>query len=105
MEQILHLLYSWYMLYMNELMPGILVCMLLLMIVALAAVRRCRKQIRDLAEKTKEMTKLALNRSSVNTQQEKNRIQMGTEENRDGKNIVSPQNEEIFGSVIQEIFP
>jgi len=105
MEQVLHLLYSWYMLYTNELMLGILVCMLLLMIVALAVVRRCRKQIRDLAEKTKEMTKLALSRNSENTQREKNGIRIGTEENISGKTLVSPQNEEIFGSVIQEIFP
>lgn len=105
MEQILHLIDSWYMPYADELMLALLACTLLLTIAALFAVRRCRKQIRDLAEKTKEMTKLALSQGSVNTQREKNRIRMDTEENYDGKKIVSPQNEEIFGSVIQEIFP
>ncbi|MCD8133683.1 MAG: hypothetical protein LUE19_07510 [Clostridiales bacterium] len=105
MEQILYLVNSWYVPYADELMLGFLVCTLLLMIAALFAVRRCRRQIRELTEKTKEMTKLALSQSSMNTQREKNRIQKDTEENINGKTVLSPQNEEIFGSVIQEIFP
>ncbi|MCD7922749.1 MAG: hypothetical protein LUE14_08755 [Clostridiales bacterium] len=105
MEQILYLVNSWYVPYADELILGFLVCTLLLMIAALFAVRRCRRQIRELTEKTKEMTKLALSQSSMNTQREKNRIQKDTEENINGKTVLSPQNEEIFGSVIQEIFP
>ncbi|MCC8081873.1 MAG: hypothetical protein LIO80_07710 [Lachnospiraceae bacterium] len=105
MESLFYLARSWYAPYADDLMLGLLACTLLLVITALFAVQRCRKQIRELAEKTKEMTKLALSQGSVSAQREKNRLRTDAEENSDGRKIVSPQNEEIFGSVIQEIFP
>ncbi|MCC8028908.1 MAG: hypothetical protein LIO75_03775 [Lachnospiraceae bacterium] len=105
MEQVLRLTGSWYALYREELALGLLACVLLLMIFALFAVQRCRKQMRELTEKTKEMTKLALSQSGRNAQQDKTLTRAGAEEVRNVSPVVSPQNEEIFGSVIREIFP
>ncbi|MCD7981546.1 MAG: hypothetical protein LUF32_04395 [Clostridiales bacterium] len=105
MEFIIHLVNTWYMPYAEELTLVLLVCTLLLMICALFAVRRCRRQIRELTEKTKEMTKLALSQSSRNAQREKTRTRMIAESEENGLSAAAQKNEEVFGSVIQEIFP
>ena len=105
MEILFHLVNDWYMPYAEELTLALLVCTLLLMICALFAVRRCRRQIRDLTEKTKEMTKLALSQSSRNALREKPQTRVISESGENGVPGAAQKNEEIFGSVIQEIFP
>lgn len=105
METIIHLVNAWYVPYAEDLTLILLVCTLLLMICALFAVRRCRRQVRELTEKTKEMTKLALSQSSRNSQREKVRNRINADAEDGGTSAAAQQNEEVFGSVIQEIFP
>lgn len=105
MENIFHLAKSLYMLYMNEIVLVLLACIVILMILALFAVRRCRRQIRNLTEKTKEMTKIAISQSNLAAQREKAAQRQMPEHAGNGQVPVSKEDEELFGSVIQEIFP
>lgn len=105
MENLLHLAKSWYMLYQNELFLGVLACMFVLMILTLLAVRRCRKQIKRLTENTKEMTKVAINQSNLALRRERALERQEKEAGPEKKKTVSKEDEELFGSVIQEIFP
>lgn len=105
MENIFHLAKSLYMLYMNELVLLLLACIFILMILSLLAVRRCRRQIRNLADKTRELTKAAMSQNNLAVQREKAKQRQMTELQRNGQASVSKEDEELFGSVIQEIFP
>lgn len=105
MENIFHLAKSLYMLYMNEMVLVLLACIFILMILTLFAVRRCRRQIRNLTEKTKEFTKAAMSQNNLAAQREKARQRQMGEMQRNGQASVSKEDEELFGSVIQEIFP
>ena len=105
MEQMLHLAKSLYIQHTAEMVLGLLACIFILMIINLIAVRRCRKQVRTLNEKTKDVMKLALRQSEAAGR----RIRPGqTELQEDGtgrrRREGSKEDEEIFGSVIQEIF-
>ena len=53
MEQMLHLAKTFYIQHTFEMILGLLACILILMIINLLAVRRCRKQVRILSEKNK----------------------------------------------------
>lgn len=105
MEHILHLAKSLYMPYQNEIILGILACLFVLMILTLLAVRRCRKQIKRLTENTKEMAKVALSQSSLAMRREKVLDRQEKSAQPEAKKPVSREEEELFGSVIQEIFP
>ncbi len=105
MENLLHLAKSLYMLYQNELFLIILACIFVLMILTLLAVRRCRKQIKRLTENTKEMTKVAISQSNLAARREQALERQTGEAQPERKKTVSKEDEELFGSVIQEIFP
>lgn len=105
MEKVFHLAKSLYMLYADQLVLALLACIFILMILTLFAVRRCRRQIRNLSEKTRELTKAAMSQSSLAIQREKAKQRQMTKEPRGGQAPVSKEDEELFGSVIQEIFP
>lgn len=105
MDTVIHFAVSWYTLYRDELMLGLLACTFLLMMITLAAVRRCRKQIRLLTEKTREMTKVALSQDGRQTRRETADRYAAPKPAGDTSVTVSRKNEEVFGSVIQEIFP
>ncbi|MCD8218623.1 MAG: hypothetical protein LUD01_11445 [Clostridiales bacterium] len=105
MDTVIQLAVSWYTLYRDELMLGLLACTFLLMMITLAAVRRCRKQIRLLIEKTREMTKVALSQEGRQTRWEAADRYTAQKPAGDTAITASRENEEIFGSVIQEIFP
>lgn len=105
MENIFHLAKSFYMLHVNELVLTLLACTFILMILTLFAVRRCRRQIRNLTEKTKELTKAAMSQNNLAVQREKAMQRQLTGQQRNGQASVSKEDEELFGSVIQEIFP
>lgn len=106
MEQMLHLAKLLYTQYISELALGVLACILILMIITLIAVRRCRKQIRNLNEKTKEFMKISMRQSENSSRMRGEEADMREDgfRGRSGRGI-SKEDEEIFGSVIQEIFP
>ncbi len=105
MDTVIQLAVSWYNLYRDELMLGLLACTFLLMMITLAAVRRCRKQIRLLTEKAREMTKVALSQDGRQTRREAADRYAAPKPAGDTQVAASRKNEEVFGSVIQEIFP
>ncbi|MCD8366242.1 MAG: hypothetical protein LUC83_10660 [Clostridiales bacterium] len=107
METLFHLAGMLYTQYQDELALLLLVCIFLLMIFLLAALRRCRKQIKLLTEKTREMTRAALSQRSRNIQRgQEDTAAHGTANTAEGGcSAASRRDEEVFGSVIQEIFP
>jgi hypothetical protein len=104
MEQILHLAKTLYMQYTTELMLGLLACVLILMIIALVAVRRCSRAVCRMTEKTKDVMKLALRQNQTAPQRTRGDRHNAEEEKKSHGREVSRQDEEVFGSVIQEIF-
>lgn len=103
-ENILQTAETGYKLYQTELFLGALAALCVLMVLTLLAVRRCRKQIRRLTENTKEMTKAALSRNSLAAQREESHRRQEALAQQ-GRAPVTREKEELFGSVIQEIFP
>ncbi len=105
MEQMIHLAKTLYIQHTTEMMVGLLACILILMIINLFAVRRCRKQVRILNEKTKDVMKLALQQSETAARRKREGQQFGRDERTSRRERgVSREDEEVFGSVIQEIF-
>ena len=105
MEQLLHLAQTLYIQHTTEIILGLLACMIVLMIINLAAVRRCRRQVRNLNEKTKEFVRVAMRQNGGESRQKRDRKEYGEDAytERRGR-TVSKEDDEIFGSVIQEIF-
>lgn len=105
MGQVIHLAKTLYIQHTMEVFAVMLLCGILLMIISLLAIRRCRKQIREQSEKTKELIKL------IFRQTERQRIRQENEEsvgrmNKTGQSRrnVSSEDEELFGDMIREIF-
>ncbi|MCD8230697.1 MAG: hypothetical protein LUD14_02530 [Clostridiales bacterium] len=105
MKTLFHVAGSLYSQYRDDLMISLLVCTVLLMIIALFAVRRCRRQVRELAEKTGEMTKAALSQGGRDVRRGKETRRSAEESAESVPPARSRKNEEVFGSVIHEIFP
>lgn len=105
MEAIFHVVKTWYMSYQIEVILGVLACILVLMIVTLLAVRKCRKQIKQLTNHTREMTKIALRQSQPRETKREGLAGNESVSQQPKRPLVSPEKEELFGSVIQEIFP
>lgn len=105
METLLHLAGSLYSLYRDDLMISLLACTVVLMIIALFAVRRCRRQIRELAKKTGEMTKVALSQNERDLRRENELRRSAAESTESAPPARLRKNEEVFGNVIHEIFP
>lgn len=105
MEQMLHLAKTFYIQHTSGMILGLLACILILMIINLLAVRRCRKQVRTLSERTKDVMKLALRQNGGAGRRQREEQGPGQDEwtGRRGRGN-SREDEEVFGSVIQEIF-
>lgn len=103
MEQMLHLAKTFYIQHTSELILGLLACVFILMIINLLAVRRCRKQVRILSEKTKDVMKLALRQNGGAGRKQRENDGQDEWTGRRGRGN-SREDEEVFGSVIQEIF-
>ena len=104
MEQWIHLAKTLYMQYTMEIIVGILSCLVILMIITLFTVRRCKKQVKHLSENTKDFMKYSLQPNSVAEYRGRDReisVESGTSLRERG---VTKEDEEIFGSVIQEMF-
>lgn len=105
MEQVVHLAKTLYLQHTTELFAGMLLCGILLMIIILAAIRRCRKQIRRQTEKTQELAKLIFRQVERQRIRQENEIQSGRTDCAGMRGQeVSEQEEELFGDMIREIF-
>lgn len=103
MEKMIHLAEQIFMRYQSMIMIVLLICIFILMIAILRTAQKNKKQILQLTERTKELTKATLHVSKTSAVELK---QSTTKEKKDTKKIpVSKEEEELFGNVIQEIFP
>ena len=90
MEQILDFMRGVYTQHFSEICVMILGCIFVLMIMNLFAVKRCRRQVKKNVEQ--------------NTG-EKRRQRTGSAEQKRSRKEPSREQEELFGSVIREMFP
>ena len=109
MEQMVHLAKQIYIQQNTEIVLVLLGCIFLLAIIGLIGIRRCRRQIIRLTENTKEMTKAVFAKRTETVMHEQNMESQEPEGTADpeerGQRELSHMDEELFGSVIQEIFP
>lgn len=106
MDRLIHFAEMIHTQYMTELILGILGCMVILMIINLAAIRRCRKQIVRLTEKSKDVMKIAMSQRAAGAGRNREEyIRKEPETNAKRGHAVTKSEEELFGSVIQEMFP
>ncbi len=108
MEQVLHLAEHFYMQRKEELIIALLVCILILMITALKAAGRNRRRILQLADRIRELTKASFSQMK-STGGESGPQNTGKPAKNNKKETVTEmsagEEEEIFSSVIREIFP
>lgn len=107
MEQILDLVKSVYTQHFSELCVIMLGCIIVLMIVNLRAVRRCRRQVKETEKRMEGMLKMLFGQKK-NTEQsneDRRRDRTGSAEQKLGRKEPSREQEELFGSVIREMFP
>lgn len=69
-------------------------------------VRRCRKQIIRLTEKSKDVMKIAMSQRATDSGRDREKyIRKEPETSAKRGHAVTKSEEELFGSVIQEMFP
>ncbi len=107
MEYLIHLVKQLYGQHTAVLFLAVLCVLVVLMIMNLLAVRRCRRQIKYLGDKSRDVMKLALSQKISGRENEQK-----YEDNESRKNdrrtrghAVSKADEELFGSVMREMFP
>ena len=106
MDRLIHFAEMIYTQHTTELLLGILGCIVILMIINLAGVRRCRKQIVRLTEKSKDVMKIAMSQRAADSGRDREKyIRKEPETNVKRGHAVTKSEEELFGSVIQEMFP
>lgn len=109
MEQMIHLAKQIYTQQSTAVVLVLLGCIFLLAIISLVGIRRCRRQILRLTENTKEMTKAVFAKNAETVMQDEHMEPQEQETSVDPKKRdqrdLSHMDEELFGSVIQEIFP
>ena len=107
MEYILDLVRGGYTQHVSEICVIMLGCILVLMIVNLRAVRRCRRQVAETAKRTEGMLKILFGQKKKPEQDNGNRRKerTGSTEQKMGRKEPSREQEELFGSVIREMFP
>ena len=98
MDRLIHFAEMIYTQHTTELILGILGCIVVLMIINLAGVRRCRKQIIRLTEKSKDVMKIAMSQRATDSGRDREKYIRK-------EHAVTKSEEELFGSVIQEMFP
>ena len=92
MEQILDFVRGVYTQHFSEICVMILGCIFVLMIMNLLSVKRCRRQVKETAKRTEGMIKMYFERT-------------GSAEQKRSRKEPSREQEELFGSVIREMFP
>lgn len=107
MEYLIHLVKQLYGQHTTAVFLAILCAIALLMIMNLLAVRRCRRQIKYLGDKSRDVMKLALSQKASGRENER---EYEVRENRKNDHqtrghAVSKADEELFGSVMREMFP
>ena len=107
MEQILDFVRGVYTQHLSELCEMILGCIFVLMIMNLLAVKRCRRQVKETAKRTEGMIKMYFEQKKNIEQNtgEKRRERTGSAEQKRSRKEPSREQEELFGSVIREMFP
>lgn len=107
MEQILEFLKGVYTQYFSEFCVMVLGCIFVLLIVNLLAVKRCRRQVKETAKRTEGMLKMYFEQRKNIEQNtgEKRRERTGSGEQKRSRKEPSREQEELFGSVIREMFP
>ena len=106
MDRLIHFAEMIYTQHTTELILGILGCIVVLMIINLAGVRRCRKQIIRLTEKSKDVMKIAMSQRATDSGRDREKyIRKEPETSAKRRHAVTKSEEELFGSVIQEMFP
>ena len=80
---------------------------IVLMIMNLLAVKRCRRQVKETAKRTEGMIKMYFEQKKNIEQNtgEKRRERTGSAEQKRSRKEPSREQEELFGSVIREMFP
>lgn len=107
MEQILDFMRGVYTQHFSEICVMILGCIFVLMIMNLLAVKRCCRQVKETAKRTEGMLKMYFEQKK-NVEQntgEKRRQRTGSAEQKRSRKEPSREQEELFGSVIREMFP
>ena len=91
----------------SEICVMILGCIFVLMIMNLLAVKRCRRQVKETAKRTEGMMKMYFEQKKNIEQNtgEKRRERTGSAEQKRSRKEPSREQEELFGSVIREMFP
>ena len=106
MDRLIHFAEMIYTQHTTELILGILGCIVVLMIINLSGVRRCRKQIIRLTEKSKDVMKIAMSQRATDSGRDREKyIRKEPETCAKRGHTVTKSEEELFGSVIQEMFP
>ena len=107
MEYLVHLVKQLYEQHLTAVFLAVLCGIVVLMIMNLMAVCRCRRQIKYLGEKSRDVMKLALSqKASTRERARKSEEQESRKrECRTDGHAVSKADEELFGSVMREMFP
>ena len=107
MEYLIHLVKQLYGQHITAVFLAVLCAIVVLMIMNLLAVRRCRRQIKYLGDKSRDVIKLALSQtaSGRGTEQKYEEHENRRNDRRTKGHAVSKADEELFGSVMREMFP
>ena len=107
MEYLIHLVKQLYGQHITAVFLAVLCVIVVLMIMNLLAVRRCRRQIKYLGDKSRDVMKLALSQkaSGRGNEQKYEEHESGKNDRRTRGHAVSKADEELFGSVMREMFP
>ena len=107
MEYLIHLVKQLYEQHLTTVFLTVLCAIVVLMIMNLLAMRRCRRQIKYLGDKSRDVMKLALSQKASGRENE--REYEGREKRKNNRqtkgHAVSKADEELFGSVMREMFP
>ena len=107
MEQFIHFISELYDRHTAEIFLAVLCLIIILMMINLIVASRCRRQIKYLGEKSRDVMRLALSQKA--TEREKKRGYTDREnrknDSKERGHAVSKAEEELFGSVMREMFP
>lgn len=107
MEYLIHLVKQLYEQHLTVVFLAVLCGIVVLMIMNLLAVRRCRRQIKYLGDKSRDVMKLALSQKAAGREhaREYGEAETQKKERRREGHAASKAEEELFGSVMREMFP
>ena len=107
MEYLIHLVKQLYGQHTTAVFLSVLCVIVVLMIMNLLAVHRCRRQIKYLGDKSRDVMRLALSQKASGRENERKYDERESRKNdwRTKGHAVSKADEELFGSVMREMFP